>query len=77
MAKINFKEGKFEEAIMTIYMVLQDQEENFEAFFYKGSILLAQNKLKEALKAFNQSTLINPEFIDTFLSKAKTYLKKN
>ena len=70
-------QGRFEEAIGDLTLVVSHEEEQASEFFFKGCQCLVDKKWSEAIHAFNQSLARNQTFIKAYEGLARAYLGKN
>ena len=70
-------QGRFDDAIGDLTMVVSREEDQASAFFFQGCQLLVEKKWSEAIQAFNQSLARNQTFIKAYEGLARAYLGKN
>lgn len=77
LADTMITQGRFEDAIGDLTMVVSHQEDLASKYFFQGCQLLVEKKWSEAILAFNQSLSRNQTFIKAYEGLARAYLGKN
>ena len=70
-------QGRYEDAIGDLTMVVSQPEDQATRFFYQGCQLLVEKKWSDAIQAFNQSLARNQTCIKAYEGLARAYLGKN
>ena len=70
-------QGRFEDAIGDLTLVVSQEDEQASQFFFRGCQHLVEKKWSDAIRAFNQSLERNQTFIKAYEGLAKAYLGKN
>jgi tetratricopeptide (TPR) repeat protein len=77
LADTMITQGRYEDAIGDLTMVVSHEEDMANKFFFQGCQLLVEKKWSEAILAFNQSLARNQTFIKAYEGLARAYLGKN
>jgi tetratricopeptide (TPR) repeat protein len=70
-------QGRFEDAIGDLTLVVSHQDDQADKFFFQGCQLLVEKKWSDAIQAFNQSLARNQTYIKAYEGLARAYLGKN
>lgn len=70
-------QGRYEEAIGDLTLVVTQEEDQARGYFYKGCQCLVEKKWSDAIRAFNQSLSSNQTFIKAYEGLARAYQGKN
>ncbi len=70
-------QGRFEDAIGDLTLVVSHEDEQAGQFFYRGCQHLVEKKWSDAIHAFNQSLARNQTYIKAYEGLAQAYLGKN
>jgi len=70
-------QGRYEDAIGDLTLVVSHQDDQADKFFFQGCQLLVEKKWSDAIQAFNQSLARNQTYIKAYEGLARAYLGKN
>lgn len=70
-------QGRYEEAIGDLTLVVSQEEDMASTFFFQGCQFLVEKKWSDAIRSFNQSLSRNQTFIKAYEGLARAYLGKN
>jgi len=70
-------QGRYEDAIGDLTLVVSHQDDQANKFFFEGCQLLVEKKWSDAIQAFNQSLSRNQTYIKAYEGLARAYLGKN
>ncbi len=68
---------QYDEALVTCNKILMRDNQNAEAFFMIGMIFKAKGDLTKAVNAFQSSTELDPEIVDSWLMLGEIYEAQN
>lgn len=76
--KINFgkqimQQKQYDAAISFFTTVIRTEQNAYEAYYYRGECYKNLGKMQEALKDFNITTQINPQYSDAYIMKGNIY----
>lgn len=76
--KINFgkqimQQKQYDAAISFFTTVIRTEQNAYEAYYYRGECYKNLGKTQEALKDFNITTQINPQYADAYIMKGNIY----
>ncbi len=69
-------QGRYEEAIGDLTLVVSHEEDQGKEAFYKGCQFLVEKKWSEAIRAFSQSLTVNQTFLKAYEGLARAYQGK-
>jgi tetratricopeptide (TPR) repeat protein len=75
-ATVMIGQGRYEEAIGDLTLVVSHEEDQGKESFYKGCQFLVEKKWSEAIHAFNQSLSTNQTFLKAYEGLARAYQGK-
>lgn len=70
-------QGRFEDAIGDLTLVVSQEDEQASQFFFRGCQHLVEKKWSDAIRAFNQSLERNQTFIKAYEGSAKAFGKND
>lgn len=69
-------QGRYEEAIGDLTLLVSHEDEQGKEFFYQGCQFLVEKKWSDAIRAFNQSLAANQTFLKAYEGLARAYQGK-
>ena len=76
-AKLLLRYSQFKEAEETLTLAIKYDNNNFEAYYYRGCAKVNEQKYTEAVLDFEKAVELKPDYADAYFNLGRTYYLMN